>query len=76
MSIRQVSFVIEFHTRLRAVRMEKKKTQKQTAEVLGMGLRAYQFYEQGAAEPNITKLIALADFFDVTLDYLMGRTDS
>ena len=56
--------------------MEKKKTQKQTAEVLGMKLRSYQFYEQGVTEPSIKKLITLADFFDVTLDYLMGRTDS
>ncbi|MBP3520657.1 MAG: helix-turn-helix transcriptional regulator [Oscillospiraceae bacterium] len=62
--------------RLRDVRMEKKRTQKQTAEVLGMNLRSYQLYEQGKVEPNIKKLIALADFFDVSLDYLMGRTDS
>lgn len=68
--------MVEFHTRLRAVRMEKKKTQQETAEVLGMKLRSYQFYEQGKVEPNIAKLILLADFFDVTLDYLMGRTDS
>lgn len=66
----------EFHIRLRDVRMEKKRTQKQTAEVLGMNLRSYQLYEQGKVEPNIKKLIALADFFDVSLDYLMGRTDS
>ena len=46
--------MIEFRTRLRAVRMEKKKTER---------------------EPSIKKLIALADFFDVTLDYLMGRTE-
>lgn len=65
-----------FHVRLRAIRMEKKKTQKQTAEVLEMKVRSYQFYEQGTIEPNIKKLIALADFFDVSLDYLMGRTDS
>ena len=56
--------------------MEKKKTQKQTAEVLEMKLRSYQTYEQGVREPSIKKLITLADFFDVTLDYLMGRTDA
>ena len=56
--------------------MEKKKTQKQTAEVLEMNLRSYQLYEQGTVEPNIKKLLTLADFFDVSLDYLMGRTDS
>lgn len=65
----------EFCTRLREIRMERRKTQKQTAEILEMKLRSYQLYEQGKVEPSIAKLIALADFFDVTLDYLMGRTD-
>ena len=68
--------MVEFRVQLRKVRMEKKKTQKQTAEVLGMKLRSYQFYEQGTVEPSIKKLITLADFFDVSLDYLMGRTVS
>ena len=71
-----VIFMQEFHIRLRDVRMEKKRTQKQTAEVLEMNLRSYQLYEQGKVEPSIKKLITLADFFDVSLDYLMGRTDS
>ena len=39
-------------------------------------MRSYQAYEQGTNEPNIEKLILLADFFDVSLDYLMGRTDA
>ena len=65
----------EFYIRLREARMNSKKTQKETAGVLGMQLRSYQFYEEGKAEPSIKKLITLADFFDVTLDYLMGRTD-
>ena len=68
--------MVEFHIRLREVRMQKKKTQKQTAAVLDMNLRSYQLYEQGKVEPSIKKLLLLADFFDVSLDYLMGRTDS
>ena len=32
-------------------------------------------YEKGRSEPNIDGLIALADFFDVSIDYLVGRTD-
>jgi len=55
--------------------MEKRKTQKQTAEVLEMNLRSYQLYEQGKTEPSIKKLILLADFFGVSMDYLTGRTD-
>ena len=56
--------------------MNRHKTQSQTAEMLGIKLRSYQLYEQGKVEPSIAKLIALANYFDVTLDYLMGRTDS
>ena len=67
----------KFSVRLREVRMNRGKTQAETAEYLGFkGLRGYQYYEEGKNEPNIARLIALADFFDVSLDYLMGRTDS
>ena len=40
-----------------------------------MQLRSYQFYEEGKAEPSIKKILLLADFFDVSIDYLVGRTD-
>lgn len=43
---------------------------------MGIQVRSYQAYEGGDREPSIQYLIALADFFDVTLDYLMGRTDT
>ena len=66
----------KFHVRLREIRMNRHKTQSQTAEMLGIKLRSYQLYEQGKVEPSIAKLIALANYLDVTLDYLMGRTDS
>ena len=67
--------MVEFHVRLREDRMKSKKTQKPTAEVLDMKLRSYQFYEQGKVEPSIQKILLLADFFNVTTDYLLGRTD-
>ena len=66
---------VEFRVRLREVRMERRKTQRETAELLGMNLRSYQLYEQGKVEPSLKKLVALADFLDVTTDYLLGRTD-
>ena len=64
-----------FGERLRQIRRERKVPQKKLAEVLGMSVRGYQFYESETAEPNIKTLIALADFYDVTIDYLVGRTD-
>ena len=65
----------EFRVRLREIRMKRGKTQKETAELLDINLRSYQLYEQGKVEPSIKKLLLLADFFDVTTDYLLGRTD-
>jgi transcriptional regulator with XRE-family HTH domain len=45
------------------------------AAFLGITERGYQCYEQGEREPPIAKLIALADYFDVSIDYLVGRSD-
>ena len=50
-------------------------TQKQAASAAGVSEAMYQFYEYGRNEPTAGVLIALADFFDVSLDYLAGRSD-
>ena len=63
-----------FAQRLKELRIEHKKTQKEVAQYLEVGLRAYQFYESATNYPNIPGLIKLADFFDVTTDYLLGRS--
>lgn len=65
----------KFSAQLRKIRKEKGKKLKDVAAALSVALRTYQGYEGGTNEPNIEKLIALADYFDVSLDYLMGRTD-
>lgn len=65
-----------FSKRLKECRIKNRWKQREVAEQIGVALRTYQGYESGRSEPGIKKLIALADFFDVTLDYLMGRTDS
>ena len=65
----------EFHIRLKKIREESGKLQREAADAVGVQTRTYQLYEQGKNEPNIAKLIALADFFEVSLDYLMGRTE-
>ena len=64
-----------FSERLKLLREERRAYQRELAEYLGISLRAYQFYEDGEHEPNIKKLIALADYYGVTIDYLVGRTD-
>ena len=57
------------------VRKEKGLTQKQVADGLGITEQSYQRYEYGKIVPSALVLIALADYFDVSLDYLVGRSD-
>ena len=64
-----------FAQRIRALRKEHKKTQIEMAEMLGIKLRAYQYYESATHYPEVPNLIKLADFFGVSTDYLLGRTD-
>ena len=61
--------------RMRELRAEKRKTQRELAEFLGMKLRGYQCYEMGETEPSLDKLFRLADYYQVSLDYLTGRTE-
>lgn len=60
---------------LRRIRKQKKVTQVQAAQAAGVSEAMYQFYEYGKNEPTASVLIALADYFDVSLDYLVGRSD-
>ena len=62
--------------RLKKLRKERKVPQKELADLLGVGVRGYQFYEAEDTEPKIAMLIALANFYDVSIDYLVGRTDT
>ena len=64
-----------FSERLVELRKARNLTQKQVYEGVGMSMLGYQRYEYGEREPSYQKLIALADFFDVSLDYLVGRSD-
>lgn len=61
--------------RLKLLRKEHRYYQRELAELLGVTLRAYQFYEDGTNEPKLKSLIMLADYYGVTTDYLLGRTD-
>lgn len=58
--------------RLRQLRTNKKLTQKDVAEFLGVDRTTYVKYETGASEPNFETLQRLATFFGVSTDYLLG----
>ena len=65
-----------FKTRLKEIRNERGKTMKEISEYLGISIRAYQYYESGTRYPDFQRLIALADYLDISIDYLVGRTDT
>lgn len=60
---------------IKTVRESLNMTQKDCADRLGVTLRAWQTYEQGVSEPKNELLCKIADMFDVSIDYLLGRTD-
>lgn len=61
--------------RLIQLKNERGLLQKDIARDVGLALRTYQYYETGQRKPDSDTLIALADYFDVSLDYLVGRSD-
>ena len=62
--------------RLKELREERRIYQRELAEILGMSFRGYQNYETGQSEPKLATLIVLADYYQVSIDYLVGRTDA
>lgn len=68
--------MIIFGQRLKELRKNKSISQKEFAEYLGITVRQLQRYEANKQEPNLERLIQIADYFDVSLDYLVGRSDN
>lgn len=61
--------------RLKKLREEKGLLQKDVASAIGVTTSAYGFYEQGKREPDYDTLQRLADFFSVSIDFLLCRTN-
>lgn len=59
---------------LRELREDRKETQAEIAHQLCLSRQAYQRYESGNRSIPLDCLIKLADYYDVSLDYLLGRT--
>ena len=60
---------------LKAIRLEHNLTQKQLSERLQIGQATIACYENGQHEPHISILMAYADYFECSIDYLLGRAD-
>ena len=65
-----------FADRLKECRKNINKTQRDIAYDLGISEGGYQNYELGNREPKIETLNKIADYFDVSLDYLTGRSNN
>lgn len=65
-----------FENRLKELRERRGLSQATVSAQTGITSRYYQYLEYGEREPGLTKLKSLADFFNVSIDYLVGRTDN
>lgn len=66
---------MEFRVRLQCLREHKRISRKVLSELCGLNSDAVRRYERGEIEPTLHSLVALAEFFGVTVDYLVGRSD-
>lgn len=64
-----------YYPRLKDLREDKDMTQKQIAELLGIDQRVYSNYETGKREIPTHFVVALADFYKTSADYILGRTN-
>ena len=64
-----------FCSRLRALREGRGEQQKDLALEFNVSKQKYSTWETGTREPNMAAIVALADYFDVSTDYLLGRVD-
>jgi transcriptional regulator with XRE-family HTH domain len=61
--------------RLVSLQKERNVQKKDIAEAAGLSLMGYYRYEKGEREPTASTICKLCDFFNVSADYLLGRTD-
>ena len=64
-----------FKENLKALRVAKGIAQAKLAELLNISVKTVSHWETGYTEPSVAQLVFLADFFDVSLDELLGRVN-
>ena len=65
-----------FSERVRELRLEHGMTQEEVGKIIGVKRYSIYGYEKGNNYPEVPGLITLADYFGVSIDYLVGRTDN
>ena len=66
---------IVFHERLRLLRKEHGLKQEELAAALGFTQRKISYWEKAVTEPDLDALWKISDYFGVTVDYLIGKSD-
>ena len=66
----------DFSERIKDLRLERGMSQAEVGKVIGVKRYSVWGYEKGNNYPEVPGLIALADYFGVSIDYLVGRTDN
>ena len=64
------------YPRLKNLREDKDLTQADVAKLLFITQQQYSLYENGYREISVSMLIKLAEYYNVSIDYILGRTDS
>lgn len=64
------------YQRIRDLREDRDLTQKKMGEILSCSQRVYSNYERGELDIPTEILLRLADYYDVSVDYILGRTDN
>lgn len=67
---------MRYTERLRSMREERNLTQKNIAEVLGVSQRTYSDYESGRLRIPVDRMLTLAKYYDCSVDYISGASDS
>ena len=66
----------DFSERIKELRFQNGMTQDDVGKIIGVKRTSIYTYEKGLNYPEVRGLITLADYFGVSLDYLVGRTDN
>lgn len=67
--------MVSFNTRLKELKEKNNLSNQELASAIGISVRGLQFYLSGTKEPTLNKLILLAKYFNVSLDYIVGISD-
>ena len=62
--------------RMKALRKSRGLRQAAAAELIGLSYMSYRRYETGEREPSVSSLWKIADFYGVSVDYLIGRSEA